>query len=529
MGLLVKHVQDHPGGRKSFRRQYPSHLRPYLTGRQYRVSLGREGDPGFLSRYEAALAKWEADVARAKREHEGKYDRLDDPTIAFLTEHFKRDWHVKAEAALDEGRQNWLSGNIDGWGFMLGEYKEWRGESDFAQMEAYWGDTAQTLLSTHSILADPADTEGFRRLCAALNKAAILCHDDVVAHLSGAPRDIPAAPEAPARPALGGPKQTTGPGLLEIFDLYAAPPQLTSSVRREWRHYIEHLVAFVGHDDAARLTRDDVVAWRDHLLQTPTRHGRPRKAVTVRDKYISALRASLRWAVEERKLGQNVAADVAVRVRREVRTRGPEFTTPEAVAILTAALKPPAGKLSAPNVRARRWVPWLCAYSGARVNEVGQLRKQDVKQVDGVWVINLTPEAGTIKTGQFREVPIHAHLIEQGFVEFVRAQADGPLFYDPARIRSDAEGNRHIKKVGERLAAWVRKEVGVDDPRIKPNHAWRHLFKTISREAGIAENVCDAITGHAPLTVGRGYGSGTIKAKADAMARFPRYMIAESS
>ena len=56
MGLLVKHIQDHPGGRKSFRRQYPLNLRPFLRETQLRVSLGHPDSPGFHSRYDEAAA-----------------------------------------------------------------------------------------------------------------------------------------------------------------------------------------------------------------------------------------------------------------------------------------------------------------------------------------------------------------------------------------------------------------------------------------------------------------------------------------
>lgn len=55
-----------------------------------------------------------------------------------------------------------------------------------------------------------------------------------------------------------------------------------------------------------------------------------------------------------------------------------------------------------------------------------------------------------------------------------------------------------------------------------PNHGWRHRFKTIGREAGIDWRVLDAIQGHAPRTEGEGYDEVSIKALADAMARFPR-------
>ena len=37
-----------------------------------------------------------------------------------------------------------------------------------------------------------------------------------------------------------------------------------------------------------------------------------------------------------------------------------------------------------------RWLPWLCAYSGARVGEVEKLTVDDVFQVDGYWFMRLT-------------------------------------------------------------------------------------------------------------------------------------------
>jgi len=57
------------------------------------------------------------------------------------------------------------------------------------------------------------------------------------------------------------------------------------------------------------------------------------------------------------------------------------------------------------------------------------------------------------------------------------------------------------------LSQWVRKTVGVDDTGVGPNHAWRHRFKTLCRNAEIDEQYADAITGHAPASQGRAYGS----------------------
>lgn len=91
--------------------------------------------------------------------------------------------------------------------------------------------------------------------------------------------------------------------------------------------------------------------------------------------------------------------------------------------ILNAALT--FADTARPFEAARRWVPWICAYTGARAGEITQLRGKDVVQREGRWAIQITPDAGTVKTGEPRIVPIHEHLIEQGFIDFVHAKGEG--------------------------------------------------------------------------------------------------------
>jgi integrase len=118
-----------------------------------------------------------------------------------------------------------------------------------------------------------------------------------------------------------------------------------------------------------------------------------------------------------------------------------------------------------------------------------------VQQVDGIWTINITPEAGTEKTGKARLVPLHEHLIEQGFLDFVRSAGEGPLFYRPRRAqRGSPEPTKQTKspaaQARQRLAAWVR-EIGIDDEHLSPNHAWRHTFKLIGRRIEQEDTMLD--------------------------------------
>ncbi len=44
-----------------------------------------------------------------------------------------------------------------------------------------------------------------------------------------------------------------------------------------------------------------------------------------------------------------------------------------------------------------RWVPLLCAASGARVAEVCQLRAEDVQESEGLWFMDFSATAGSLK------------------------------------------------------------------------------------------------------------------------------------
>jgi integrase len=552
MGIFVQHLTPPTKtGLRTFRRRFPPELRELIGRWELKVPLGREGAEGFWAAYETALSDYDKMVAVAQQKLEGRYDTLDGPLIAYLVEVHRvqalegdnaarwgaeeRELFKSVVADLEargvahsnpwKGReaQRWAAKRRETVEWLLPHYRALRANGDLEGIIQFWRDDALELADAKGYVIDP-ESEGFGQLCRALNDVGISILEDVAARLEGHEAPTPPEPAPPVAGSASKPFQSRVP-MLATFDAYATAQEVSAGVRAEWRHYIELLIEFVGHDDAALLTSQTLRDWREKLLNEPTRRGKPRKPVTVRDKYLTSVRAMLQWAVEEQKLPANVANEVKVRVPKQARLRDPDFTLDEAKSILKATLVPVSGRLSPGYARARRWIPWLCAYTGARVNEFSQLRGQDVMEVEGIWCVQITPDAGTVKDKKFRDVPLHQHIIDQGFLEVVKAVGDSPLFYDPGKRRVDSESNRHIKKVGERLAAWVREDVGVNDPAIQPNHAWRHTFKTLSYTAGIEERVADAIQGHAHKTTGRRYGKPTVQVKAEAIAKLPRFEV----
>jgi integrase len=220
------------------------------------------------------------------------------------------------------------------------------------------------------------------------------------------------------------------------------------------------------------------------------------------------------------------AADALTVSKRPKHRDTQAFTPEERKVILSAASRIKTFRKG--DDAARRWVPWLCAYTGARVGEITQLRKADVIKRGGIHALNITPEAGTVKNAQARVVPLHEHLIAQGFLKFREKRGEGPLFYTPRQTTTAAEEDPMRRKktpsaqLRQRLAAWVR-ELGVTDTELLPNHGWRHTFKAIGRRAGISDKVLDDICGHAAASVGRGYGRAALEDMSLALRNFPRY------
>ncbi|KQT64480.1 hypothetical protein ASG62_05900 [Aureimonas sp. Leaf427] len=294
------------------------------------------------------------------------------------------------------------------------------------------------------------------------------------------------------------------------------------STHESYSNTVKSLIAFLKHDDAEWITAEDIVAYKDHRLATPSpRTGKIPSAKTVKDSDLSALKTLFSWAVMNRKLPANPAAGLTIKVGRRAQLRPKGFVESEARAILSTALTYEAGPREHPRtVAAKRWIPWLCAFSGARVGEIAQLRRQDIRREAEWWVIQVTPEAGTVKTNQARDIVLHPQLVELGFPRFVEESAPGHLFLVPAP-GGDVLGP--LSGLLNRMREFVRPVV--PDPRVQPNHGWRHLFTTLCIDAEIEGRVYNAIQGHAARNVAEQYGDVTLKAKAAAISKLPWFDI----
>lgn len=381
------------------------------------------------------------------------------------------------------------------------------------------GEAVCDFLQREGASASPADVERFKPLFVKAR------HDALADVRRAAEGDYSENPILAKLPARSTPKLD----LLQAFEEYVENGGLKGKqdgpTAKRWRPKVKEFAKWLGHRDLAKITTADGYRWTDHLKA----EGYAEKS--IRDVWIASLSATAGYMVERRQLNQNPFLQIRVRNSIETNSLPPRkkgFTKKEAEAILTATLDSTSHLISEETAAARRWIPWLCAYSGARVNEVTSLYPADVAKdaETGIWCMQIKPNLE--KTAQWRTVPIHSHLREQGFLKFVdRRQKSGkPLFYDPDRGRGGKSGNPQFKKVAERLAEWLHSKKLIPEG-IKPNHGWRHTFKSVARRIPMDREVEGHITGHRPKNANSGfdYGDRWAKTMSVEIEKYPAFRI----
>lgn len=93
---------------------------------------------------------------------------------------------------------------------------------------------------------------------------------------------------------------------------------------------IDNLRRYLGHGDAARITKKDLLAWRDRLMID-------KSAKTVSNIHLSTVRSLFGWAEENERLPTNVAKTVRQPKPRRQHGRERGYTDAEALAVLNAA------------------------------------------------------------------------------------------------------------------------------------------------------------------------------------------------
>ncbi len=157
---------------------------------------------------------------------------------------------------------------------------------------------------------------------------------------------------------------------------------------------------------------------------------------------------------------------------------------------------------------AAKWLPLLALFSGARLEELGQLRTTDVGREGEISFIDINThdDGKRVKNCHSRrKVPIHPQLVALGFLDYVEERR----LQDDSRLFPELRPDDHGQVTGNWSRWWGRyaRRNGLTDVR-KVFHSFRHTFKSACREAALGKEIHDAITGHSSGDVGDAYGEG---------------------
>ncbi|WP_174822855.1 DUF6538 domain-containing protein [Ruegeria arenilitoris] len=389
-------------------------------------------------------------------------------------------------------------------------------------LEEWYGPTVDELLIEEGIATDPLSrTRLLKETQRAWEQATAQQHKRSQGDFSPDP-DANRFPEwspdnKPSEPS-------SGPTLSDLFDKWKKDHLAngkTENTVKDFRQKLDALKDYLGHEDVDRISAREISEWTDHL-----RHERGLTPKTVSGKYLAAVKTVFRLARSKFLIENDPAQSVSVKIPPKVKSRSSGFTEAEARRVLSAANKvlEQSSNMAHHNKLACRWVPWICAYTGARAGEITQLRKEDLTVVNGIPQLTITPEAGSVKAGMYRNVPVHPHLQEIGLLDFIRNAKNGYLFHsDPSSTPAEA-----VKRSGnarDKIAFWVRDSAGITDERIQPNHAWRHRFKTVGRNADIAPEYLGAIQGHSGRTAGEDYGEYPVETLYREICKLPQIKV----
>ncbi|MFB9900421.1 site-specific integrase [Cerasicoccus arenae] len=297
---------------------------------------------------------------------------------------------------------------------------------------------------------------------------------------------------------------------------------------QEWRLAIRRFIDLKGDKTVETITPADIREFKEALLQVPKRVARNDRSLPMPqliakyrknncarlhpasiNKILAAVRSVLSWCIKNGYIDRNPALGIAAPLPKvSAKSRLP-FDSEDLKAIfekspvyLGQARHPKCGIATA------YWLPLMALYTGARLEELGQLRLTDVKQQDDLWYldINVDGEGKSLKTsGSMRQIPLHPKLLELGFISYIAS------IQRLKHTHLFPHLNHHQEKCTRQFSKWINKYIsqdcGVEDTR-KVFHSFRHTFKDACRNAGIPRDKHDALTGHADSAVSSRYGVG---------------------
>lgn len=277
-----------------------------------------------------------------------------------------------------------------------------------------------------------------------------------------------------------------------------------------YRAALDAFITFAGTKPVSEYTEDTVYAYIDDLLLRAEQD--PHSIA----KNIGFLRAIYNAAKKRFKLSTNPFSEIEVPGLDIYKIRRLPLSGDDLKTIFTSTVFEQGGMKRGGGGSAAYWLPLLSLYTGARLEELGQLYSADVKREKDIWYLDITDiiEDDVLKErhpkrlkspSARRKIPLHTQLVKAGFLDYVnaiKAQKNTRLF---PLLKMDSKGD-----ITGNFSKWwtrYRRRIGIVS-KLKTFHSFRHTFKDAMREAEIDVMVANRLMGHKDDSMGGHYGLG---------------------
>lgn len=344
-------------------------------------------------------------------------------------------------------------------------------------------------------------------------------------------------------------QQTQGLTIIQAWNKYCEVLRKSGEVTRpenrinDYRPAILGLAEVIGDKQLCTISPDDIRAYRDLVTGLPSRPPKAIKQkplkeqaelaeergleklsnVTVRNR-LMAVSALFEAAKEFPGSGvtYNPVQDVKKPRKNSVRdaSREKDFTREELDIIFGSPwFTRREGPPKADYGEAFFWIPLILYYTGARREEIAQLKVADVRTIDGIPAFHIraiADDQSAKNVASVRLVPIHQDLLKLGFMEYAQAQPKGGDLWP--KLKANQKGSKAYN-LSRRYSVYL-KGLGIDGGK-DPLHGFRHTFKTLGRSSQIPRDILHAINGHSGASEGDYYGKYALPLLAKELTKFP--------
>ena len=341
--------------------------------------------------------------------------------------------------------------------------------------------------------------------------------------------------DTPRVPPPTSPETVEGETLRAAFEGWKKAKTRRPGTLGEFDHAICRFEELHGNMPVARITRSHVRRYREALQSIPVRRAGSLRTATLPqlvewtkkhpastrlapatiNKLIAGPMAIASWAYDNGIISEDAPwtnpfakmlldVDEPEREPWEIAELRMLLMSP----VFTRGTRPKAGR-----GEAAYWLPLLGMFTGARLSELASLATSDIVTdvATGIVYFRIAEDQARgrkLKTASSRRVvPVHPALVQLGFLAKIVGPRSSeratsfPLFPE---LVPGPRGN-YSEHWSKWFGRYIR-EIGIAN-KASVFHSFRHGFKDALRNAGIGEDVNDALTGHAGGGVGRTYGA----------------------